>query len=416
MTTKSQYDYLIVGAGLSGSVLAERLATVLNAKVLVIDKREHLGGNCYDYVDNESGILMNKYGAHIFHTNNQRVWDYVNQFSKWVRYDHKVLSNIDGILVPVPVNINTVNSLCNANIKDTNEMDYWLANTQIQYDNITNSEEMAKSRVGNILYEKMFRPYTIKQWAKEPAELSSSVLARIPIRNNFDDRYFTDRYQALPLRGYTEFIKNILAHPNITVLLNTDFFEFINPQDYMISRDGLTIWKQIIMTGPIDTFCSKILSSSNTHTGDKLEPLEYRSINFSMERHLEGQPGFYQPNSVVNYPGLDTPYTRIVEYKHFTNQPIPGSNTFGTIIVKETTTDTGEPYYPVPNKKNLELYTKYQEMANDFPNVHFIGRLANYKYFNMDEAIHNALEYFDKHLNLQNTTFSTYYSSQTFKL
>ena len=419
MTTINKYDYLIVGAGLSGSVIAERLATVLNAKVLVIDKREHLGGNCYDYIDDKSGILINKYGAHIFHTNYQHVWDYVSRFSEWIRYDHKVLSNVNGILVPVPVNINTVNALCDANIKDAPiEMTSWLSKVQIHYDNITNSEEIAKSRVGNVLYEKMFRPYTIKQWAKEPAELAPSVLARIPIRDNFDDRYFTDRYQALPRCGYTVFIKNILAHPNITVLLETDFFNFINSNpnedkqlDYLVSRDGLYKWDKIIMTGPIDSFCTKILakqksstssSSISTCTEDEkqLEPLEYRSIHFSIERHLEEQYGFYQPVSVVNYPGLDSPYTRIVEYKHFTNQPFPGSNILGTIIVKETTTDEGEPYYPVPNKKNQELYEKYQKIASDIPNVHFIGRLANYKYFNMDEAIHNALEYFEKHLCL----------------
>lgn len=397
MTTINNYDFLIVGAGLSGAVLAERLASVINAKVLIIDKREHLGGNCYDYIDEESGILMNKYGAHIFHTNYQHVWNYISRFSEWVRYDHKVLSNVSGILVPVPVNINTVNSLCNANIKDTPEMDVWLSESQIHYDKITNSEEMAKSRVGEVLYEKMFRPYTIKQWAKEPTELDPSVLARIPIRNNFDDRYFTDRYQALPKKGYTEFIRNMLTHPNITILLDTDFFEFIDIEsnNYLMSRDGLYNWMQVIMTGPIDTFCAKIFSNSNSHK--KLEPLEYRSINFTVERALEGQHGFYQPVSVVNYPELNIPYTRIVEYKHFSNQSHSGSDILSTVIVKETTTDVGEPYYPVPNKRNLELYAKYQEMASLVKGVHFIGRLANYKYFNMDEAIHNALEYFDKH-------------------
>jgi UDP-galactopyranose mutase len=405
MTSKIEYDYLIVGAGLSGAVLAERLASVNNAKVLVIDKRNHLGGNCYDYVDEASGILMNKYGAHIFHTNYQHVWDYVCRFSEWVRYDHKVLSNVDGTLVSVPVNINTVNALCNVNIKDTSEMDTWLSTSQCKYDNITNSEEMAKSRVGETLYEKMFRPYTLKQWAKEPRELDPSVLARIPIRNNFDDRYFTDRYQALPSKGYTNFIKNILIHPNITILLDTDFFEFINSQDYLQSRDSSHIWREVIMTGPIDSFCSKIITNkcNNSENADKedsniqlqLEPLEYRSINFAIERLLDEQIGYYQPVSVVNYPSIDTNYTRIVEYKHFPNQLKPSSNILGTVIVKETTTDTGEPYYPVPNKRNLELFDKYQKMTKNISGVHFIGRLANYKYFNMDEAIKNALEYFD---------------------
>jgi UDP-galactopyranose mutase len=248
------YDYLIVGSGLSGAVLAERIASTMNKKVLVIDKRDHIGGNCYDFID-ENNILMNKYGAHIFHTNYENVWDYVNKFSKWVRWDHKVLSYVDKKYVPVPVNINTVNILCNENLKNENEMTEWLDNNQVKYIEITNSEQMGKSRVGCMLYDKLIKEYTFKQWNKYPEELDKSVLERIPIRPNFDTRYFNDKYQALPRKGYTHFFERILDNKNIEVKLNTDYFEHIKNNKYDV----------IIFTGPIDSYF--------TH----LEKLEYRS-------------------------------------------------------------------------------------------------------------------------------------------
>jgi UDP-galactopyranose mutase len=376
---KKEYDYLIVGAGLSGAVIAERLANLCNKTVLIIDKRDHIGGNCYDYeIDN---IMINKYGAHIFHTNNERVWDYVNQFSEWVRWDHKVLSYVDDKYVPIPVNINSVNALCGENIKNELEMDEWLRKNQVKFDSITNSSEMAKSRVGLVLYKKMFKPYTIKQWNKTPKELDKSVLSRIPIRNNFDDRYFSDKYQALPKNGYTEFIKNILSHKNIEIRLNTDYFNLIN-----IENKNIT-WKNTIYTGPIDAYFGN----------PKTEKLEYRSIDFIIEKYEN--MNYYQPVSVVNYPNSDVPFTRIVEYKHFSNQK---SNLSNTIIVKEITTDNGEPYYPVLTDRNLKLFDEYRkqaELERQNTNVHFIGRLANYKYFNMDEAINNALVYFDEYLD-----------------
>jgi UDP-galactopyranose mutase len=363
------YDILIVGCGLSGVVIAERFANQ-NKRVLIVDKRDHIGGNVYDYIDSDTGILMNKYGAHLFHTNNDRVWEYVNRFSNWIRWDHEVVASVDRKLVSVPVNITTVNSLCGENLQTTAEMNAWLEKTQVKYEAIDNSEKMAKSRVGSVLYDKLIRDYTFKQWGKYPEELDASVLARIPIRNDFDTRYFTDKYQALPERGYTEFIKNILDNPNITVRVNTDYFEFTKDLDL----SGVPV----IYTGPIDTF----------YGARGLEKLEYRSINFTIERPAGVK--FYQPNSVVNYPETSVPFTRIVEYKHFLNQ-----DSSGTVIVKEVTTDSGEPYYPVPNKKNMDLYEKYRELAIGEKNIHFLGRLANYKYFNMDTAILNALEYFD---------------------
>ena len=366
--------FLIVGAGLSGVVIAERIANILNEKVVIIEKRDHIGGNCYDYINEETGILMNKYGAHLFHTNKEKVWEYINKFDKWTRWEHKVLTYVDDKFVSIPVNITTINQLCQENLKDENDVKEWLERTQVKYDNITNSEEMAKSRIGQVLYDKLIRDYTYKQWNKYPEELDKSVLERIPIRNNFDTRYFNDKYQALPHKGYTHFFERLLDNKNIEVLLNTDYFEYIKGKTF----------DMIIFTGPIDNYFN-----------NELDKLEYRSIDFNIE--IIKDMNYYQPNSVVNYPNNDVKYTRIVEYKHFLNQ-----KSKDTIIVKEITNDEGEPYYPVPNKKNLDLYKEYKKLAEEEEkkNVYFIGRLANYKYFNMDEAIENSLKFFeDKFLN-----------------
>lgn len=360
---------LIIGAGLSGCVLAEQFASRLNKQVVILEKRDHIGGNCYDYVD-DNGILVSKYGAHLFHTDDDNVWNYVNRFGEWCRWDHRVVCSINNKLVPLPVNINTVNALCGENIKTSSEMDEWLSKNQVKYDvSPKNGEEMAKSRVGNELYEKLFKHYTHKQWNKQPHELLPEVLARIPVRNNHDDRYFTDKYQALPKHGYTKFIESLINHPNITVKTGVDYLKHKSEHTADI----------VIYTGPIDAYFGNV-------TGEKLE---YRSINFVKEDY-KNIGGYYQPNSVVNYPGTDVDFTRIVEYKHFLNQKSPH-----TTIVKEYSTDEGEPYYPVLNEKNLAIYEKYRKLAEAEKNVHFIGRLANYKYFNMDQAIKNALDYFN---------------------
>lgn len=362
-------DIIVVGCGLSGAVLAERFASILDKKVIIIEKRNHIAGNCYDYID-ENGILINEYGAHLFHTNDEEVWIYVQQFSEWRRWDHRVVGIVDNKIVPIPVNINTVNSLCGTHISSTIEMEEWLCSVQEPYFECKNSEEMALSRVGKDLYNKIFYPYTFKQWGKYPEHLDASVLARIPVRNNFDDRYFTDKYQALPVHGYTHFVNNIIKHPNITVMLNTDYFSIKN-------KIGN---KLLLFTGPIDHYYSKM----------GWDTLEYRSIRF--EKETLYNMNYFQINSVVNYPESHIPYTRIVEYKHFLHQSSPN-----TTIVKEFPCDHGEPFYPVPTKRNLSLYEKYKKLANQEKNVHFIGRLANYKYFNMDTAIRNALDYFQIH-------------------
>lgn len=362
--------YLIVGAGLSGAVIAERLAATMNARVTVIEKRDHIAGNCYDYIDAETGILMNKYGAHLFHTNNETVWKYITSFDEWVRWEHKVVSLVDNKYVSVPVNITTINELCGENLQTEGEVAEWLGGVQVKYaeGEIQNSEQMAKSRIGEELYEKLIKEYTFKQWNKYPGELDKSVLARIPVRPNFDTRYFSDKYQALPKKGYTHFFERLLDHPNIEVRLNTDYFDVPDRTEY----------DAVIFTGPVDSYFQGY------------DKLEYRSIDFQIQKI--SNMNYFQPNSVVNYPGPEVPFTRIVEYKHFLNQ-----QSKDTVIVTETTNDVGEPYYPVPNKRNMDLYETYRALAlaEESKGVYFIGRLANYKYFNMDEAIANSLRFFE---------------------
>jgi len=363
-----QYDILVIGAGISGAVLAERYASI-GKKVLIIEKRGHIAGNCFDYID-ENGILVSKYGAHLFHTNDETVWEYVNFFSDWYDWEHKVVARVDGKTVPIPVNITTVNTLFDKQIATESEMGAWLESNRINFERPSNGEEAVLNRVGLELYEKMFKHYTKKQWDKFPAELDASVLERIPVRQNYDDRYFSDKYQALPKGGYTQLFEKILAHPNIEVMLNTDFFDV---------KDELSGYEKLFYTGPVDRYFE--------FKHSLIEKLEYRSINFVSETHeLE----FFQENSVVNYPGTEVDFTRIIEYKHFGNQ-----KSQKTTVVKEFTIDEGEPYYPVPNPRNQEIYAMYKTEADKLTDVYFVGRLANYKYFNMDQAFKNALELFE---------------------
>lgn len=361
-------DILIIGAGISGATLAERYASI-GKKVVVLEKRGHIAGNCYDEYD-ENGILVSKYGAHLFHTNDAGVWEYVQRFAEWYPWEHKVIARVDNKTVPIPVNINTVNILFGENISTEDEMKAWLDKNRIPFDKPKNGEEAVMNRVGPVLYEKMFKHYTKKQWDKYPEELNASVLERIPVRYNHDGRYFSDTYQALPKGGYKKVFENMLNHPNITVMLNTDYFDV---------KDQFEGFEKLFYTGPIDRFFE--------FQDEMMEKLEYRSINFVTE-HLDQE--FFQENSVVNYPGQEVDYTRIIEYKHFGNQQSPK-----TSIVKEYTVDTGEPYYPVPNERNQQIYEKYKEKADLLQNVYFVGRLANYKYFNMDQAFRNALDLFN---------------------
>jgi len=356
-------NLLIVGAGLSGCTLAERFATA-GHMITIIEKRDHIAGNCYDYRD-ENGILMNRYGAHLFHTNNKRVEEYVKRFSEWIPWKHTVVGRIGEHLFPIPVNIDTVNTLLGLSIQTEAEMKEWLAAQSVAPPSGTpaNSEEVALQRVGPELYELIFKAYTYKQWAKWPTELDASVLERIPVRTNHDPFYFSDEFQALPAAGYTAFIANMIRSPRITVQLNTEYHPTMR-YDY----------DAVFFTGPIDQFYAEA----------GFPKLEYRSIRFEIERLEVDQ---FQESSVVNYPSATEPFTRIVEYKHFLNQQVPGKTT----IVREFTTAEGDPYYPVPTKANQEVYRRYQALALKEKDVYFVGRLANYKYYNMDGAISAAL-------------------------
>ncbi|QFG53335.1 UDP-galactopyranose mutase [Chryseobacterium sp.] len=358
-------DILIIGAGISGATLAERYANA-GKKVLIIEKRDHIAGNCYDHYD-ENGILVSKYGAHLFHTNDAEVWEYVNRFGEWYPWEHRVVARVDDKTVPIPVNISTVNILFGENLETEEQMKQWLEANRIPFETPANGEEAVLNRVGPVLYDKMFKHYTKKQWDKYPAELHASVLERIPVRSSYDDRYFSDTYQALPKGGYTKVFENMLSHPNITVLLNTDYFDV---------KDQYDGYEKLFYTGPIDRFFE--------FEEELTEKLEYRSINFVTEQ-VDAE--YFQENSVVNYPGREVDFTRIVEYKYFGNQ-----KSAKTSIVKEFTVDEGEPYYPVPNEKNQLIYEKYKARADQLTDVYFVGRLANYKYFNMDQAFKNALD------------------------
>ncbi len=375
--------YLVIGCGLSGVTIAQQLAERMGKRVLIIEKREHIAGLCHDYVDEETGIRVNKYGSHYFHTNDERVWEYVGRFAEWVRYEYTELSRVDGMLVPVPVNITTVNKLCGASIQTEAEMEEWLAENQVRYDVIRNSAEMAKSRVGEVVYEKLFRGYTLKQWGVCPEALPPEVWERLPVRSNQDTRYFSDRFQGVPKEGYTAMVEQMLANPLIEVQLGTDYFDFVEREE-----GGIGGFDGVVFTGPIDRYFSTL-----GH-----EALEYRSLRFEFERHFG--TNYYQPVELVNYPGSEVEYTRISEFKHCLDQ-----KSDHTIISKEYSSAEGEPFYPVLTDQNLELLRSYQQKAEElrYRGFHFVGRLANYnmanyKYFNMDQAIANALDYFEANL------------------
>jgi len=353
------FDYLIVGAGFAGSVLAERLATLDDAGILIVDKRNHIGGNAYDYY-NEAGILVHKYGPHIFHTNSERVFEYLSRFTAWRPYEHRVLTSVDGQLVPMPINADTLNKLYGLNLT-CHEVEGYLAKTAEPRKEIRTSEDVVISRVGSDLYHKFFRNYTRKQWGLDPSELDASVTARVPIRTTRDDRYFTDRFQAMPRDGYTRMFEKILDHPNIKVMLNTDYAEL---KDEFAFRD-------LIFTGPVDEYFDYCYGK-----------LPYRSLQFDHQTHDKPR---YQEAAVVNYPN-EHPYTRITEFKYLT-----GQEHAKTSIVFEYPRAEGDPYYPIPQPQNAELYAKYKAMAEALPNVHFAGRLGTYKYYNMDQVVAQAL-------------------------
>ena len=355
-----KFDVLVVGAGFSGAVMAERLAQ-RGLSVLVLDKRPHIGGNAYDTLDAQ-GVLVHPYGPHIFHTNSKRIFDYLSQFTRWRPYEHRVLARVEGQLVPIPINIDTVNRLYGLQL-DESSIQAFYDRVREPRDPIRTSEDVVINSVGRDLYEKFFRGYTRKQWGLDPSQLSASVAARIPTRTNRDDRYFTDAYQSMPLEGYSRLFNRMLDRPNIRVEVGVDYFA---------RRDSLNA-RHTVYTGPIDAYFDHCYGA-----------LPYRSLRFE-HTHLADTARF-QPVGTVNYP-QDEKFTRITEFRHLTGQPHTG-----TSIVREYPCDEGDPYYPVPRQENAALFKRYEALALRQEDVTFLGRLAQYRYYNMDQCVGAALK------------------------
>ena len=359
---RTSFDYLVVGAGFAGSVIAERLASQLDKRVLVVDRRNHIAGNAYDHHD-DAGVLVHKYGPHIFHTNSADVFEHLSQFTAWRPYEHRVLASVDGRLVPFPINLDTINELYGLNLNAL-ELEAFFESLAEPVDRCLTSEDVVVSKVGRELYQKFFRNYTRKQWDLDPSELDASVTSRVPTRLNRDDRYFTDTYQAMPLHGYTRMFERMLSHPNISVLLNTDYREL----------EGMIPYDELVYTGPIDEFFDF-----------RYGKLPYRSLEF---RFQTLETPVHQPAPVVNYPN-EHQYTRVTEFKYLT-----GQEHAKTTVVYEYPRAEGDPYYPVPRPENAALYKRYKALADATPGVHFVGRLATYKYYNMDQVVAQALAVF----------------------
>ncbi len=376
------FDYLIVGAGFAGLTAAERLCRIHHKTCLVVEKRKHLGGNAYDRYD-DHGVLIHNYGPHYFRTNSDRIKDYLSQFTEWHPVDYNILSHTGGTYWKFPINLNTFEQII-GRPSTSEEMEAWLEEKRVPIENPANSEEVIISQVGWELYEKFFKGYTLKQWKRHPRDLDASVCGRIPIRTNRDDRYLREEFQALPKAGYTRMFERMIeaCGDSIKILLNTDYREIL-PH---------TSFGRMIYTGPIDEFYDCRYGS-----------LPYRSLRFENEsfgaeelrerEQVSGKPGFWQPAMQVNYPNEED-FTRIVEVKHATGQQCAN-----TTIVREYPDDFGpgkEPYYPIPAPDAAALYKRYKELADAEKDVSFIGRLATYRYYNMDQVVGMALAEVDK--------------------
>jgi len=363
------YDALVVGAGYAGSIMAERLASQCGHRVLIIDRRDHIAGNAYDYAD-EHGVVCHKYGPHIFHTQSDKVVDYLSHFTEWRPYEHRVLANVRGQQLPMPINRDTINRLYGLDLDSEEAVEAFLAERAEPRERIETSEDSCVARFGRDLYEAFFQGYTRKQWARDPSELHASVCARIPIRFNQDDRYFGDAFQKMPADGYTAMFERILDHPNIEVRTSTDFAEVRETVAY----------DQLVYTGPIDEFYDH-----------RFGKLPYRSLEFE-HRTVETPDGeLVQPVASINEPSADVPFTRTTEYRHLTGQ----THTHSTLATEYPRSE-GDPYYPVPQAENRELYKRYETLgAQQDPNVTFVGRLARYQYLNMDQVTGQALSTFE---------------------
>jgi UDP-galactopyranose mutase len=357
-----KYDYLIVGAGFAGCVIAERLATQLGKKILLIDRRSHIAGNAFDGIDNH-GIRIHYYGPHLFHTNDENIIKYLSQFTSWRPYEHRVLASVNGSLVPMPVNRTTVNTLFGFHYTMDDQVSAFYEREKESITFIRNSEDVVVSKVGRRLFDLLYKGYTTKHWGVEPSHLAPSVCGRLPIRINTDDRYFDDRFQMMPANGYTDMFNKMIAHPSISIELNTNYEDV--PQG---------TFNRLIFTGPIDEYFHHSFGA-----------LPYRSLKFEFETY---EKEFIQSVAQINYPN-DFAYTRSIEFKHIT-----GQQHSKTTIAKEYPCKTGEPYYPIPNDENAALYKLYNTEANKLKTVEFVGRLATYRYYNMDQVIAQALTTF----------------------
>ena len=355
---------LIAGAGFAGATTARCLAEA-GIEVTVVDRRPHLGGNAYDHLD-AAGVLIHEYGPHIFHTNSERVFEWLSRFTSWRPYEHRVLAAVDGKQVPIPINRTTLNQLYGLNLDEQGAADF-LERAREPRDRLLSSEDVVLNSVGRELCEKFFAGYTRKQWGLELSQLSAGVAARIPTRTNEDPRYFTDRFQAMPVEGYTKLFARMLSHARIRTLLGTSFEEVCGstPADF------------VVYTGPIDAYF-----------GHCFGKLPYRSLRFQHEHHAGVE--LFQGVGTINYPN-DHEYTRVTEFKHLT-----GQRHAGTSIVKEFPCGEGDPYYPIPRPENEELFKRYQALAEQERDVYFIGRLAQYRYYNMDQVIASALALSDR--------------------
>lgn len=361
-----RFEYVVVGAGLSGLVMAERIASVLHQKVLVIEKRNHIGGNVYDSY-NTDGILIQNYGPHTFHTNSPRTYGYLSRFTQWRDYQHRVLSYVDGRFVPLPISVETINQLYNMNLSAV-EVREFIDARRIPIDEIRTSEDVVLSQAGVEIYEKFFKNFTIKQWGVSPAELDKSVISRIPFRTNRDTRYFTDLYQGQPRHGYTRMCENMCSGKRIKLMLNTDYKEVIGEIEY----------GTLIYTGPVDYYFNNVYG-----------PLKYRSIRLQYETHdMES----YQSAPSVRYPN-DYDFTRITEFKKLT-----GQSHRKTTILKEFPCDGEEPYYPFPTAEWNEKYSRYAQLARLEERTVFLGRLAEYRYYDMDDVVERALDVFENEI------------------
>jgi UDP-galactopyranose mutase len=366
------YDYLIVGAGFAGSVLAERLARGSGQSVLICDRRGHIGGNAYDHTD-DAGLLVHKYGPHIFHTNSREIFEYLSRFTAWRAYEHRVRASVDGKLFPVPINLDTINGVYDRNLSEAKAGEF-LKTLAEPCATLRTSEDVVVSQVGRALYEKFFRGYTRKQWGVDPSDLDAQVTARIPVRTNRDDRYFTDEFQWMPRHGYTSMFENMLDHSKIDILLNADYRDVKKQVQY----------RELIYTGPIDEYFEL-----------RYGKLPYRSLEF---KHTTLDQEWFQPVAVVNYPN-EFEFTRITEFKHLT-----GQQHARTSVVHEYPLAEGDPYYPIPRPANAAIYARYRALAQNSPGVHFVGRLATYRYYNMDQVVGQALTLYKKLARTHNKT------------